>query len=237
MKRCVLALPGADRKRVCPEILQPWRDLAVRPGLCGGPARLVVFVGAGRRRRWCLGERKRTVQDRDRQECGANEPRVHGMYPPSAPVPRRGGRVRAPPSIGLPQGAGESPASAPASWKTTGGPPANRSLGRMPFPSRRSGLTGRPISATLPAMRHFLQALVVSTALVSTAAAEPLSDVDRQRVLAHLAMTDAWLASEVAGLTAAQQAWRSAPRPGASPTSSSISPSPRRSTGRSCRHR
>jgi len=60
-------------------------------------------------------------------------------------------------------------------------------------------------------MRHFLHALVVSAALTSTAAADPLSDVDRQRVLAHIAMTDAWLASEVAGLTAAQQAWRPAP--------------------------
>ena len=74
-----------------------------------------------------------------------------------------------------------------------------------------NGLTGRPFSATLPAMRHFLHALVLSTALVSTVEAEPLTDVDRQRVLAHYAMTDAWLASEVAGLTAAQQAWRSGP--------------------------
>ena len=74
-----------------------------------------------------------------------------------------------------------------------------------------NGLTGRPISATLPAMRHYLHALALSTALVSTAAAEPLTDVDRQRVLAHYAMTDAWLASEVAGLTAAQQSWRAGP--------------------------
>ena len=60
-------------------------------------------------------------------------------------------------------------------------------------------------------MRHFLHTLVVSSALVGAASAEPLSNVDRQRVLAHMAMTDAWIASEVAGLTAAQQAWRSAP--------------------------
>ena len=60
-------------------------------------------------------------------------------------------------------------------------------------------------------MRHFLHALVVAAALTSTAGADPLSDVDRQRVLAHIAMTDAWLASELAGLTAAQQAWRPAP--------------------------
>ena len=60
-------------------------------------------------------------------------------------------------------------------------------------------------------MRRLLHALVVSTALVSTAAADPLSDVDRQRVLAHIAMTDAWLASEVAGLTTAQQTWRPGP--------------------------
>ena len=76
---------------------------------------------------------------------------------------------------------------------------------------RPGGLTGRPISATLPAMRHLLHALIISSALVATAAAEPLSDVDRQRVLAHYAMTDAWLASEVAALTAAQQTWRADP--------------------------
>ena len=52
-------------------------------------------------------------------------------------------------------------------------------------------------------MRHFLHALVVSTALASTAAADPLSDQDRQRVLSHFAMTDAWLASDRAFATPA----------------------------------
>jgi hypothetical protein len=61
------------------------------------------------------------------------------------------------------------------------------------------------------AMRHVLAALIISTILTGTAAADPLSDGDRQRVLAHFAMTDAWLASEVGGLTAAQQAWRPTP--------------------------
>ena len=77
---------GADRKRVRPEVLQPWRDLAIRPGLRGRTARLVVLVGARCRGRGCLGEDRRTVQDRGRQGCGANDSRVHGDMPPSTPV-------------------------------------------------------------------------------------------------------------------------------------------------------
>lgn len=59
-------------------------------------------------------------------------------------------------------------------------------------------------------MRHLLCALAVAAASIRLAGADPLSDSDRQHVLAHFAMTDAWLASEVAGLTPAQQAWKPA---------------------------
>jgi DinB superfamily len=41
--------------------------------------------------------------------------------------------------------------------------------------------------------------------------ADPLSPGDRQRLLAHLEMTEAWLVSEVAGLSPAQLAWRPSP--------------------------
>jgi hypothetical protein len=41
--------------------------------------------------------------------------------------------------------------------------------------------------------------------------AAPMSDGDRQRVLAHLEMTEAWLASEVAGVSDAQLAFRMTP--------------------------
>lgn len=70
------------------------------------------------------------------------------------------------------------------------------------------GLTSTRASATLPSMRHLLCAIAVSVASIGTAGADSLSDSDRQHVLAHFAMTDAWLASEVAGLTPAQQAWK-----------------------------
>ena len=43
------------------------------------------------------------------------------------------------------------------------------------------------------------------------AAAGPLTDPDRQRLLAHLEMTEAWLASELAGLSEAQLAFRMSP--------------------------
>ena len=62
-------------------------------------------------------------------------------------------------------------------------------------------------------MRQILTALGIALCSATLALAEPLSDTDRQRVLAHFAMTDAWLASEVAGLSTAQQAWK--PRPDA----------------------
>lgn len=60
-------------------------------------------------------------------------------------------------------------------------------------------------------MRHVLLAVAALVAVPAPMAADPLSDGDRQRVLAHFAMTDAWLASEIAGLTPAQQAWRPGP--------------------------
>lgn len=57
-------------------------------------------------------------------------------------------------------------------------------------------------------MRQIPRTLGIVVALAASVAAAPLSDMDRQRVLAHFAMTDAWLTSEVTGLTPAQQAWR-----------------------------
>jgi hypothetical protein len=60
-------------------------------------------------------------------------------------------------------------------------------------------------------MRAVALALAGVSLCVQAALAEPVSERDRQRVLAHFAMTDAWLASEVAGLSAAQQAWRPSP--------------------------
>ena len=60
-------------------------------------------------------------------------------------------------------------------------------------------------------MRHVLLVVATLLAVAVPSAADPLSAGDRQRVLAHFAMTDAWLASEIAGLSPAQQAWRASP--------------------------
>lgn len=49
--------------------------------------------------------------------------------------------------------------------------------------------------------------------LTSAAAADagPMTDLERQRLLAHMEMTSAWLVDEVTGLTPAQLAFRRAP--------------------------
>ena len=61
-------------------------------------------------------------------------------------------------------------------------------------------------------MRHWVVAASAVVCFASSSLhSEPLSDQDRQRVLAHLDMTSSWVASEVTGLTAAQQSWKPAP--------------------------
>lgn len=45
----------------------------------------------------------------------------------------------------------------------------------------------------------------------ATSFADPMTPGDRQRLVAHLEMTEAWLASELEGLSAAQLAWRPSP--------------------------
>jgi DinB family protein len=59
-------------------------------------------------------------------------------------------------------------------------------------------------------MRLLFASLAV-VLLALPAGAAPLTPVDRQRLLAHLAMTESWLVTEVAGLTPAQQTYRRAP--------------------------
>jgi hypothetical protein len=60
-------------------------------------------------------------------------------------------------------------------------------------------------------MRTLLFALAAGVALVSTGRAEPLSQGDRQRLLAHLEMTESWLVSEIEGLSPAQVNFRMSP--------------------------
>jgi hypothetical protein len=58
-----------------------------------------------------------------------------------------------------------------------------------------------------------LRALLLATliAVPATSAAGPLTDGERQRLLAHLELTESWLASELAGLSPAQLAFRASP--------------------------
>ena len=66
-------------------------------------------------------------------------------------------------------------------------------------------------SRTICAMRTLLTLVLVTATLASPAAAGPLSDMDRQRLLAHLEMTETWLASELDGLTPGQLTFRMTP--------------------------
>jgi hypothetical protein len=60
-------------------------------------------------------------------------------------------------------------------------------------------------------MRTLLTLLFLVAASVPSAAADPLSDGDRNRLLAHLRMTEGWLTAEVEGLTPAQLRYRTTP--------------------------
>jgi hypothetical protein len=58
-----------------------------------------------------------------------------------------------------------------------------------------------------------LRTLLLATlvAVPGTATAGPLTDGERQRLLAHFELTESWLASELAGLSPAQLAFRMSP--------------------------
>jgi hypothetical protein len=105
-------------------------------------------------------------------------------------------------------------------------PVTDPSFSRLPVAGSRFPGSRTPVDGTRPAarvtrwidaralvghahvMRQILATLGVALVSATIVLAEPLSEVDRQRVLAHFAMTDAWLASEVAGLTSTQQGWK-----------------------------
>jgi hypothetical protein len=60
-------------------------------------------------------------------------------------------------------------------------------------------------------VRQILLALVVVLSFPATHSAQGMTDGDRQRLLAHLQMTESWLLSEVAGLSEAQLRFRTKP--------------------------
>jgi hypothetical protein len=60
-------------------------------------------------------------------------------------------------------------------------------------------------------MRSVVSALTMSLALSVVLEAGPLTSPERQRLLAHLEMTESWLVDELAGLSAEQITFRMAP--------------------------
>jgi hypothetical protein len=63
----------------------------------------------------------------------------------------------------------------------------------------------------MSAMRTLLFLVALIVAPIALVSADPLSDSDRQRLLAHLRMTEGWLTTEVEGLTPAQLRYRTTP--------------------------
>jgi len=60
-------------------------------------------------------------------------------------------------------------------------------------------------------MRPFALAAALMVCLTATATADEITPGDRQRLLAHLGMTESWLVSELAGLSKAQLAFKMTP--------------------------
>ena len=75
----------------------------------------------------------------------------------------------------------------------------------------RSVLTEPVPSRTIAHMRYLTAGALLVATLAAPMHAQGMKDGDRQRLLAHLDMTGAWLASEVAGLTPDQMTFQMTP--------------------------
>ena len=60
-------------------------------------------------------------------------------------------------------------------------------------------------------MRSAVATLIMSLGMAATVSAEPMTPTERQRLLAHLEMTESWLGDEVHGLSAEQLRFKMAP--------------------------
>jgi hypothetical protein len=60
-------------------------------------------------------------------------------------------------------------------------------------------------------MRKVMACVLAGVALAANVSAEPMKPGDRQRLLAHLDMTESWLVSEVSGLSQAQLTFKTTP--------------------------
>jgi len=72
-------------------------------------------------------------------------------------------------------------------------------------------LTGSTAVQQYRGVRHILLALAVAASLPAVSSAQGLTAGDRQRLLAHLEMTESWLQSELKGLSEAQLRFRMKP--------------------------
>jgi len=75
----------------------------------------------------------------------------------------------------------------------------------------RAALTGSTAVQQYRGVRHILLALVLAAALPAPSAAQGMTAGDRQRLVAHLEMTESWLQSELKGLSEAQLRFRMKP--------------------------
>lgn len=75
----------------------------------------------------------------------------------------------------------------------------------------RTVLTDRVPSRTMSHMRYLTAGALLVVTLAAPVHADGMKDGDRQRLLAHLDMTEAWLASEVAGLSPNQLKYQMTP--------------------------
>jgi hypothetical protein len=75
----------------------------------------------------------------------------------------------------------------------------------------RAALTLCAASSRIERVRHTLLAFLLAVSIPSAPAAEGITAGERQRLLAHLEMTEAWLVSELKGLSEAQLRFRMKP--------------------------
>ena len=66
-------------------------------------------------------------------------------------------------------------------------------------------------SRTISAMHNVFSTILLAAIMAAPLAAAPLTDIERQRLLAHLDMTESWLASEIEGLAPEQLKFQMTP--------------------------
>ncbi len=84
-------------------------------------------------------------------------------------------------------------------------------MGPLPVPDVLTPAQARTMVSGMPSPRLVALSLGFVVAAAVPAAADPMTAGDRQRLIAHLEMTEAWLVSELEGLSEAQLTFRATP--------------------------